>query len=181
VTNLPFKKQLLPANPVEQIEHKLAQGEVVSGSELLAVIEQAQGRPLDDRLRDVVRRFSFSAAKRRGRPNDCKGKRDFALEEVDERYPAVLEKYQEQALRKRRLAEAGGDVLASAEPTPSERAYTEILQGMQAHFPNTSWRALCNMHTKWKNGRFHPDVNHVDSEDFEAEIERQFPAPQRRS
>src|ERR1700716_1937998 len=37
--------------------------------------------------------------------------------------------------------------------------------------------ALRNKHSQWKNGHFHSADNHVESEDFDAEIERQFPAP----
>jgi len=177
VTNLPFKKQLLPANPVEQIEHKLAQGEVVSGSELLAVIEQAQGRPLDDRLRDIVRRCSLAAVRRRGRPSNCKGREDFALKEVDERYPALLKQFEEEAEQRRLSAAADGAILPKAAQTPSELAYTQILSNMKADFPNLDWRALRNKHSEWNNGCFHPVENDVDSEDFEAEIERLFPGP----
>jgi hypothetical protein len=52
---------------------------------------------------------------------------------------------------------------------------------MNADFPNIDWLALRNKHSQWKNGRFHPLDNHVDSEDFDAEIDRQFPAPLGRS
>src|SRR5260370_4869884 len=115
---IPFEKQLLPVNPVEQIEYKLAQGELVPGDELLDAIEQSQGRQLDDRLRDVVRRFSVSAVKRRGRPSNSKGREDFALEEVDARYPALLRKHEEEAEHKRLLAAPAGDIPASAERPP---------------------------------------------------------------
>jgi hypothetical protein len=36
------------------------------------------------------------------------------------------------------------------------------------------WQALKNKHSAWKNGHFH-SKDFVDSEDVEAEIERQFP------
>jgi hypothetical protein len=32
------------------------------------------------------------------------------------------------------------------------------------------------MHSAWRNGHFHSAENHVDSEDYDAEIERLFPA-----
>jgi hypothetical protein len=173
---IPFEKQRLPVNPVEQIEYKIAHGEAVPGDELLAGIEQSQGHRLDDRLRDVVRKFSVSAVKRRGRPINSKGREDFALEEVDARYPVLLRKHEEEAQQKRLLAAAQRAVLPSAEPTPSELAYTEILQDMRADFPSIDWGALRNKHSAWKNGHFHPAENDVDSEDFEAEIERRFPS-----
>ena len=79
----------------------------------------------------------------------------------------------------RLLAAAEGTVLASAGQTPSELAYTEILQEMKADFPNIGWEALRNKHTSWKNGHFHSVENDIDSDDFEAEIERLFPRPPR--
>ena len=136
MSNIPFEKQHLLVNPIEQIEHDIAQGKGVSGDVLLGALEQSAGRQLDDRLRDVIRRFSVSAVKRRGRPTICKGPEDFALEAVDARYPALLRKHEEEAQQRRLLAAAEGTILPSAEPTPSELAYTEILEGMQADFPN---------------------------------------------
>ena len=56
-------------------------------------------------------------------------------------------------------------------------AYTEILQEMKADFPNIGWEALRNKHTAWKNGHFHSVENNIDSDDFDAEIERLFPRP----
>jgi hypothetical protein len=176
MSNIPIEKQLLSVDPVQQIECKITQGNAVVGDELLNVIERSQGRPLDHRLRDVVRKLSIPAVKRRGRPSNCKGREDFALAELDTRYPALLRKHEEDAQQRRHLAAARGDVLARAAQTPSELAYTEILQDMKADFPNIDLGALCNKHSAWSNGRFHSAENHIDSEDYDAEIERQFPA-----
>jgi hypothetical protein len=176
MTNIPIEKQLFPADPVEQIEHKITQGEAASGDELLHAIEWSAGRQLDHRLRDVVRKFSVSAVKRRGRPSNNRGREDFALEEVDARYPALLRKYEDEAQQRRRLAAAQGTILASAEPTPSELAYIDILKDMQADFPSMKWLALRNKHSAWNNGHLHPSENDTDSEDYDAEIERLFPS-----
>ena len=43
MSNIPFEKQVFPVDPVGQIEHKTAQGEPVSGDELLDAIEYSQG------------------------------------------------------------------------------------------------------------------------------------------
>jgi hypothetical protein len=176
---IPIEKQFLTINPIEQIEYKLAQREAVSGDELLDAIEQSEGHTLAPRLRDVVRKFSVSAVKRRGRPINSKGGEDFALEEVNAWYPALLRKHEEEARQRRLLAEAAGDILASAEPTPSELAYTDILnlRRMKRVFPNLDWQTLRDKHSAWKNGHFHPVENDTDSEDFDAEIERQCPTP----
>jgi hypothetical protein len=179
MTNIPFENQRLPVNLVEQIEHDIAQGKGVSGDVLLAALEQSAGRQLDDRLRKVISKFSVAAVKQRGRPCISKGPEDFALKQVDARYPALLRKYEEEARQRRLLAAAEGTVLPSAEQTPSELAYTEILgkKGIKAVFQNIGWTALRNMHSKWNNGRFHSAENHIRSDDFDAEIERLLPAP----
>jgi hypothetical protein len=175
---IPMEQQRLAANPVERIEYEIAQGNAVSGEELLAAIEHSGPRQLDDRLRDVIRTFSVSAVTRRGRPSNWSGREDFALAKVDNRYPGLLLKYEEKAQQARQCAAAKGDVPAIAEPTPSELAYKKILQIMKSDFPNIDWRALRNKHSAWKNGHFHSSENHIDSEDFDEEIQRQFPAPQ---
>ncbi|HWY02719.1 MAG TPA: hypothetical protein VNX60_03545 [Candidatus Acidoferrum sp.] len=177
MSTIPHEKQFLAVDPAGQIEHKIAQGEPVSGGELLNAIEQSQGHSLPDRLRDAVRKFSVSAVRRRGRPRNSRGQEDFALEEVDARYPRLLRKHEEAAEQRRLLAAAESAILPGAERTPSESAYREILGDMMAEFPNIDWQALRNKHSKWKTGHFHSSENHVDSEDFDAEIERQFPEP----
>jgi hypothetical protein len=184
MSNIPIEKHRLPVNLIEQLEHKIAQGVSVSGDELLDAIEWSQGHQLDDRVRDVITKFSILAGKRRGRPpSTCadRGREDFAMEEVEERYPALLEKYEDEVKQKRRSAAADGTVLPSAEATPSELAYQEILKVMEADFQNIDWRTLRNNHSAWSNGHSHSPENHVDSNDFDAEIDQLFPAPKPRS
>jgi hypothetical protein len=175
MSNIPFENQRLPVNLVEQIAYDIAQGKGASGDVLLGALEQSGGHQLDDRLRDIIRRFSVAAAKPRGRPTICKGREDFALEEVDARYPALLRKHEEGAQQRRLLARAEGTFLASTELKPIELAYTQILKDMQADFPNLHWETLRNKHSEWKNGQFHPAANEIDSEDYDAEIERLSP------
>jgi hypothetical protein len=167
MTKIPFEKQYL-IDPVERIKLDRAQRVAVSGDALLHAIEWSQGRRLDDPLREEVRKFSISADKRRGRPRSCNHLESFALAEVNARYPALLQKYEEDA--KQRFSAAGSGVLARAEPTPSELAYTEILRDMPKDFVNISWQALRNKHSAWKSAI-------TDSDDFDTEIERLFPAP----
>jgi len=179
MSTIPFEKQRFPVDPIEQIERKIAQGNVISGDELLQAIEQSAGHQLDDRLRDVARKFGISAVKRRGRPGNCRGREDFAMAELDARYPALLRQREDEAQQRQHLAAAKGTALPDAEPTPSELAYTQILKKMKADFPNMDWRSLANKHSAWKNGHFHSSENHVGYEDFEAEIDRLFPTPRR--
>jgi hypothetical protein len=93
MSNIPLEKQRLQIDPIEQIERKIAQGTIVPGDELLHAIERSQSHQLDHRLRDIVRKSSISAVKRRGRPSNCKGREDFALAQLDARYPALLREY----------------------------------------------------------------------------------------
>ena len=164
MTKIPFEKQYL-INPVERIKLDRAQRVAVTGDALLHAIEWSLGHRLDDPLREEVSKFSISADKRRGRPRSCNHLENFALGEVNARYPALLQKYEEDA--KQRCSAAGSGVLARAEPTPSELAYTEILRDMPKDFVNISWQALRNKHSIWKSAI-------IDSEDYDAEIDRRF-------
>jgi hypothetical protein len=175
MSTIPFEKQHLPVDLVGRIERDIAMGNTVSGSDLLAAIEQSVDLQLAARLRDIVSKSSVLAVKRRGRPTNCRGREDFALEEVNNRYPALLRKHEEEAEQKRRSAAAVGDILPRAKVSPSQLAYTEILEGMQADFPNLDWRALRNKHSTWNTGHFHPVEDDIDSDDFDAEIDRRFP------
>jgi hypothetical protein len=177
MSNIPFEKHRLQVNLVDQLEREIACGGGVCGETLLAAIEQSLGLKLAAPLAEIVTKASIPAVKRPGRPTNSKGQEDFALEEVDARYPALLLAYEEKARERRSLASVNGDELARGESTPSELAYRKILQDMTTDFQSINWEALRNKHSAWKNGRFHPADNHVDSEDFEAEIERQFPVP----
>jgi hypothetical protein len=178
MTRIPVEQQHFPVDPVGQIEHKIAQGKPVSGDELLDAIEWSHTHSLTDGLRRVVRKFSVSAVRRRGRPTNSRGQDDFALMEVAARYPALLRKYEAEAEQRRLLAAVSGDVLPIAEQTPSELAYTDILElgRMKQLFPNLDWRTLRNKHSDWNKGHFHPVENDTDSEDYEVEINRLFPS-----
>ena len=98
------------------------------------------------------------------------------MHDVNDRYPALLQRYEEEARQRRLLATEKGIVLPSAEPTPSELAYTQILKDMPADFPNLTWDTLRNKHSAWKKGHFHPVENDTDPVDYEDEIERLFPS-----
>jgi hypothetical protein len=93
MTKISFEKQYL-IDPVERIELDRAQRVAVSGNALLHAIEWTQGRRLDDPLREAVRKFSISADTRRGRPRSCNHPESFALAEVNDRYPALLQDHE---------------------------------------------------------------------------------------
>src|SRR5882757_5009143 len=109
MTKIPFEKQYL-IDPVERIKLDRAQRVGVSGDALLQAIEWSLGRRLDDSLREEVSKFSISADNRRGRPRSGNHLESFALGKMNARYPALLQKYEEDA--KQRCSAAGSGVLA---------------------------------------------------------------------
>jgi hypothetical protein len=177
MSNIPFEKQRLPVDLVEQIEREIALGNGVSGDILLAAIEQSVSLQLAAPLRDVLSKFSVPAVKRRGRPSNCKGQEDFAMEKLDARYRKLLRQYENSAA-KPNLAPPNGSIRRTS--PPSELAYRRLAHDMAKELGNIDWRSVANKHSNWKI-RFHSADNHVGSEDFDAEIERRFPAPKRRS
>jgi hypothetical protein len=179
MSNTPIEKQRLPVDLVEQIEREIALGNGVSGDILLAAIEQSVGFQLAARLRDVLSKFSVSPVKRRGRPSNCKGREDLAMEKLDARYRKLLFEYKDEAARPDPTHEKRSVSRRTA--PPSERAYQKLAQEMAKDFGNIDWLALRNKHSKWNTGHYHSAINHVDSEDYDAEIDRLFPAPKRRS
>ncbi len=86
-------------------------------------------------------------------------------------------RFQRQAARIRHEAKAHGDKLPIAPYSSSELAYQELASDMCEYFDNIDGRSLNNLHSEWKSGRFDSAENDTDSEEYDAEIERQFPAP----
>jgi hypothetical protein len=158
------EKQLFPVDPVEAIKHAILQGVAVSGDELRHALECSLGHQLDDRLRKVISKFFIPPQKRRGRPPNRHAREDFALEQLDESYAVLLRHFQAEAR----------DYSASYGQSPSERAYRKLAMDMKDDFSNIDWRALANKHSIWKK-RSIPEDEQLNSEDFEAEIERLFP------
>jgi hypothetical protein len=64
MSNIPFEKQYLQVNLVEQLEREVALGHGVSGEILLAAIEQAVGRKLPAPLPEFNSPFHFRGSKR---------------------------------------------------------------------------------------------------------------------
>ena len=151
MSKIPTEKQIFPVNPLQQIEHQTTQRKAVSGPELLHAIECSVGHPLDDRLREVISKLSVAAVKRRGRPPKCHGREDFALEDLDQRYSELLQRFQNDPDRK----SAPGD------PSPSERAYRQLATEMRDDFGNIDGPALANKHSIWKK-RSIPTADQLD-------------------
>lgn len=160
---IPLHQQRLQSNPVEVIKAELKLGRAVSGEKLLLALENSIGRTLPTELRDLFARFSAPAVKRRGRPQNNRAKEDFAMEELDRKYRDLLSQI---SLSK----------VPHADGPPSEQAYRQLAAEMVDDFGPIDWRALNNKHSAWRNGCDHRAHGLVDSEDFDAAIERQFPA-----
>jgi hypothetical protein len=163
--SIPFNQQRLQLDFVTTIRTEQASGKAVPGADLLCAVEQRMG-PLPEALRELFSAFSIPAAKRPGRPAGSSAHEDFGLEELDERYTTLLRQFQSEK-RSRTTRE---------KTTPSERAYRVLATEFKDVFGNIDWLSLRNKHSSWKTGRFYPADSVVDSENFDAEIERQFPA-----
>jgi hypothetical protein len=174
MTIIPLREQRLLVDLVEQIQLDITQGRDVPGGNLLAAIEQSTELRLDDRLRNVIGKVSIHAAKRRGRPRNSRGVEDFTMERVDARYRDLFCEFGRVAANSNPEQKESS---ASPQDGPaSELAYRKLAHDMARELGNLDWRSLANKHSNWRN-RFHSTDGDVDSEDYDAEIERQFPAP----
>jgi hypothetical protein len=169
---IPFSEQIQPVDYLLSVRADIQAGKPVSGGDLLRMIEQCMRQPLPESARSVVRLALIPTVKTRGRPSKFGALLDLALEKVDQRYPALL-RYEQR--KKDRLLKGGK--ATSKGDSPSLLAYQRLLRHMKHEFGPMTWEALKNMHSEWRNGHFHSAESQIDSEDFDAEIERQFPAP----
>jgi hypothetical protein len=170
---VPFEKQILPPDYLSSAITNAKAGKLVSGDDLLHAVEQGIGLRLPEAVRGLVRQSTIPARKARGRPRSSGAALDFALLTVDQRHPPLLRKYQDEARTRRAAAEAGGAKLPKTDHSPSERAYRRILTTMQKDFGNIDWKALRNLHIRWKKGCFHRAENPGDGpEDVEEAIEQ---------
>ena len=171
MTNIPIRAQILPKNSLAFVQACIRDGKQVAGEDILLTIEQSIERQLPEDVQNIVRRAIISAVKTRGRPSKFGASLDLALEKVDRRYPALLRHEQR---KKDRLLKSGK--AAQKGESPSLLAYDRLRKPISREFGSISREALSTMHSAWRNGHFHSAENHVDSEDYDAEIGRLFPA-----
>jgi len=174
MSKVPFAGQILPTNYLLSVQTNIEAGKPVSGDDLLRMIEQCMGQSLPEEARGIIRLALIPAVKTRGRPTKFGAPLDLALEKVDRRYPALL-RYEER--KKGRLLKSGKAALKGE--SPSLLAYARLLRQMKNEFGPMSREGLKNMHSSWRNGHLHSSENDIDSENFDAEIDRLFPAPNR--
>jgi hypothetical protein len=161
-----FEQQRLPPNLIAEAIAKHQLGQQVSGPELLAAVESSGGS-LPEELRGLLASASIPAAKHRGRPpkNPIQSAiEDFAFEELEAILCSLVQKYAEK------------NSSSKMDGSPTERAYRELAHRMNGDFGNIDGRALANKHSAWRNGRYHSREALIDSDDFDAEIDRLFPA-----
>jgi aminopeptidase N len=127
--NIPIEKQILPADDLSYVQSSIEAGKLVCGDDLLLAIEQISGQPLSEVARDLVRRAVIPAVKSRGRPPKFGAPLDFALEKVDQRYPALL-RYEKR--KKDHLVKSGKGTLKGE--SPSMLAYARLLRHMKVDF-----------------------------------------------
>src|SRR5262245_48264846 len=122
MATIPSHRQYLQINPVDRIKYQIAQGKTVSGTELASAVKRSLGCDLPPELLELLVAFSVPAVKRRGRPPNCLAREDFALEELDERYSALLPQLQAES----------HDTSTRQDGSPSERAYRQLATEMCA-------------------------------------------------
>jgi hypothetical protein len=171
MSKIPFADQILPTDYLLSAQTNIEAGKPVSGEDLLLAIEHSIQQRLPEAVRNVVRRAIIPAVKTRGRPSKFGASLDLALEKVDQRYPALL-RYEQR--KKDRLLKSGK--AAQKGESPSLLAYDRLRKPISREFGPISREALSTMHSAWRNGHFHSAENQVDSEDYDAEIKRLFPA-----
>jgi hypothetical protein len=166
---IPIEHQRLQRDPVNILETALRVQGHLSGPDVRAALERALNVPLPSILQQHIERL-INPSKGLGRParepSVC-AREEFAMEELEARY---------QILR----MEFKADGLSQDGRPPSERAYEQLAREMKEDFGNIDWRALQNKHSAWRSGRLHASEEMVDSEDFDAEIDQQFPAHNKR-
>jgi hypothetical protein len=172
MSKIPLADQILPVDYLLSVRTNIQAGKPVSGDDLLHMVEQCMRRALPESARSIVRLALVPAVKTPGRPSKFGASLDLALEQVDRRYPALL-RYEQ---RKKDCLLKSGKGVSRGDYSPSLLAYERLLRHMKHEFDPITPEALRNMHSAWRNGRFHTSDNQIDSEDYEAEIERRFPA-----
>lgn len=169
--------QVLPDDPVAEMQTKIANGLEVSGADLVRMIEHTMAASLPPAARHIIETVHIPPATIRGCPSKFGPVLDFALADLHAEYPALLAKYQAEAVKTERNAAKKGDILPRAEPFPSDLVYQEFKNRPDSMFRHMSASALRNLHSKWKNGHFHPADNHPEFDDVHDQIDELFPAP----
>ena len=167
---IPFEQQRLRQTVLQRMRGERDLGHELRGEDLLALVEEAAGKKLPPEVRDLFSEFSAPANKRRGRrPND-RGVEDFVLERMDRIYHWLLRRFKK-----------------DGHGQSSERAYEFLAERVRflsnkdgkSQQTRLGWEGLRNMHTQWKRGCLHLIEHCVDSEDYEAAIDEQFPSARR--
>lgn len=162
---IPFEQHNLQQDPIDLLETALHVHGHLSGHDVRAALEQAIQAPLPEALRGHLERLIDPSSIVPGRPARDPSRRareEFSMEELDARY---------QLLRATFKVDGSGP----ERQAPSERAYRQLAREMIGDFGPIDSRALQNKHSAWRSGRPYASAVMIGSDDFDAEIERQFP------
>ncbi|UPK33584.1 hypothetical protein IVB18_36120 [Bradyrhizobium sp. 186] len=162
---IPIEQQQLQREPLEILNTALRVQGHLSGYDVRAALERALGVPLPSILQQQIERLidPFKSLGRPAREPSVRAREEFAMKKLEPRYQLLRLEF-----------EAGGPS-PDGRP-PSERAYEQLVREMKKDFGNIDWRALQNKRSAWRTGGLHASAETVDSEDFDAEIDQQFPA-----
>lgn len=164
---IPLEQQRLHRDALTFLLEERSVGHALRGGDLLRAVEDWAGRRLPSSLRALFPEFATSPRGDQGRKAEKRAKEDFVMEEMDARYEELLKLYQAEEQPNR-----SADYLP-----PSARVYFELLRERAADFGPITWEALRNRHSAWRTARSYPIEKLGTSEDYEAEIDRQFPPP----
>jgi hypothetical protein len=162
---IPFEQQKLQQDAAGLLETALRVRGHLNGHDVRTALEQMLQAPLPEVVREHIERLIDPSSVRPGRPArdpSLLAREEFAMKELDARYHKL-----------RATFEVDGPC-PDRQP-PSERAYRRLADEMRDAFGPIDWLALRNKHSAWRSGRLHASEQRIDSDDFDAEIERQFP------
>ncbi|MBK3664775.1 hypothetical protein JJE66_26555 [Bradyrhizobium diazoefficiens] len=163
----PIDHQRLQRDPIEILSSTLQLRGTLSGNDVLDALERTTSRSLPERLRERIAALTDPTAKKRGRPAPTPHERavhDFTMRQLDRKYRRLLGDF--------KAEKAGADG-----QSPSERAYQTLAYDMKQELGVLlDWRSLQNIHSAWRSGALYDGGKNVESDDFDVEIDLQFPS-----
>lgn len=164
---IPIDHQRLQRDPIEILSSILHLRGSLSGNDVLNALEHTTNRPLPEHLRKHIAALTDPTISKRGRPAPTPHERavhDFTMRQLDRNY-------------RRLLVDFKSDKAGANGQSPSERAYRKLAYDMKQELGLLlDWRSLQNIHSAWRSGALYDADENVDSNDFDVQIDRQFPA-----
>lgn len=166
----PIEHQSLQRDPIEILSSILHLRGSLSGNDVLDALERTTNHPLPEPLRERIAALTDPTINKRGRPAPTPHERavhDFTMRQLDRNYRRLLVDFKNE--------KAGAD-----RQSPSERAYRKLADDMKQELGLLlDWHSVQNTHSAWRSGAVYNADENVDSNDFDLEIELQFPRSQK--